>query len=77
MERNPGEVPDFWMGDGDSAVGFELIDAALRQPVEWSSGPLDDVKMPHVCMLSHFSHVQLFCDPVDWSLPGSSVHEIF
>ena len=30
---------------------------------EWSSGPLDDVKMPHVCMLSHFRHVQLFVTP--------------
>ena len=61
------------MGDGDSAVGFELIDAALRQPVEWSSGPLDDVKMPHVCMLSHFSHVQLFVTPWTgaWQAPLS------
>ena len=25
--------------------------------------------------LSHFSYVQ-FCDPVDYSLPGSSVHRI-
>ena len=23
-----------------------------------------------------FSHVQLFCDPTDYSLPGSSVHRI-
>ena len=29
----------------------------------------------YVCMLSCFSHVRL-CDPVDCSLPGSSVHEI-
>ena len=29
-----------------------------------------------VCMLSHFSCVQLFVDPVDDSLPGSSVHGI-
>ena len=28
--------------------------------------------VPHVCVLSHFSRVQL-CDPVDRSLPGSSV----
>ena len=27
-------------------------------------------------LLSHFSHVQLFCDPVACSLPGSSVHGI-
>ena len=26
-----------------------------------------------VCVLSHFSHVQL-CDPMDCTLPGSSVH---
>ena len=29
-----------------------------------------------VCVLSHFSHVCLFCDPVDCSPPGSSVHGI-
>ena len=28
-----------------------------------------------VCMLSHFSHVQL-CDPMEYSLPDSSVHGI-
>ena len=27
-----------------------------------------------VCMPSHFSHVWLFWDPMDCSLPGSSVH---
>ena len=27
------------------------------------------------CMLSHFSRVQL-CDPMDYSLPGSSAHGI-
>ena len=27
----------------------------------------------HVCMLSHFNCVQLFCDPMNCSLPGSSV----
>ena len=34
---------------------------------------------PMIClcyMLSHFSHVQ-FCDPMDYSLPGSSVYRIF
>ena len=30
----------------------------------------------HVCVLSHFSHVRLFCKPMDCSLPGSSVHGI-
>ena len=30
----------------------------------------------HVCMLSHFSHVWL-CNPMDCSLPASSVYEIF
>ena len=30
----------------------------------------------HLCMLSHFSPVWFFCDPVDCSLPGSSVHGI-
>ena len=29
-----------------------------------------------MCMLRHFSHVCLFRDPVDCSLPGSSVHGI-
>ena len=28
------------------------------------------------CVLSHFSHVQLLCDPVDCSLSASSVHGI-
>ena len=28
----------------------------------------------HVCVLSHFSRVRLFCKPMDCSLPGSSVH---
>lgn len=40
LERNP-EVPDFWMGDGNSAVGFEVIDAALGQlsrMVQWAFG---------------------------------------
>ena len=31
----------------------------------------------HACMLSRFSHVQLFCNPINCSLPGSSVHGIF
>ena len=26
------------------------------------------------CVLSRFSHVQLFCNPMDYSPPGSSVH---
>ena len=30
----------------------------------------------HVCVLSHFSRDWLFCDPMDCSPPGSSVHEI-
>ena len=30
----------------------------------------------HACLLSHFSHVQLFVTPMDYSLPGSSVHGI-
>ena len=29
-----------------------------------------------VCVFSHFSCVWLFCDPMDYSLPGSSVHGI-
>ena len=29
-----------------------------------------------LCVLSHFNHIQLFCDPVDYSPPGSSVHGI-
>ena len=28
------------------------------------------------CKLSHFSHVFTLCDPIDYSLPGSSVHGI-
>ena len=28
-------------------------------------------------MLSRFSRVQISCDPMDYILPGSSVHEIF
>ena len=28
----------------------------------------------HACMFSHFSCIWLFCDPVDCSPPGSSVH---
>ena len=31
----------------------------------------------HACVLSRFSCVQLFCDPMDCSPPGSSVHAIF
>ena len=30
----------------------------------------------HVCVLSHFSRDWLFCDPMDCSPPGSSVHAI-
>ena len=29
-----------------------------------------------LCMLSHFSHVWLFCSPLDCSPPGSPVHGI-
>ena len=29
-----------------------------------------------LCVLSHFSHIWLFCDPIDCSPPGSSVHGI-
>ena len=29
------------------------------------------------CMLSHFSHVQLFVTPMDWSPPHSSIHGVF
>ena len=29
----------------------------------------------HACMQSHFSHAQL-CNPMDYTLPGSSVHGI-
>ena len=28
------------------------------------------------CMLNHFSRVPIFCNPMDCSLPGSSVHGI-
>ena len=31
---------------------------------------------PFMCMLSYFSHVKLFCNPMDCSPPGSSVHRI-
>ena len=31
---------------------------------------------PNACVLSRFSGVRL-CDPVDYSLPGSSLHGIF
>ena len=34
-----------------------------------------DVSVP-VCVLSHFSLIQLFCYPMDCSSPGSSVHRI-
>ena len=36
-------------------------------------------RMPTCCaiVLSRFSHVRLFCDPVDYSPPGFSVHGIF
>ena len=30
----------------------------------------------HVVAMQSFSHVQLFCDPIDWSLPGFSAHGI-
>ena len=29
-----------------------------------------------VCVLSHFSLVQILCDPEDYSPPGSSAHGI-
>ena len=32
---------------------------------------------PHVCIWSSFSHVWLFCDPMDCNPPRSSVHGIF
>ena len=30
--------------------------------------------LPFVCVLSHFTHIWLFCDPMNCSQPGSSVH---
>ena len=39
------------------------------------SATLEDFILRSVCVLTHFSHVQL-CDPMDCSLPGSSVHGI-
>ena len=33
-------------------------------------------KQVHACILSHFSRVRLFCDPMDCSPSGSSVHRI-
>ena len=30
-----------------------------------------------VVVLQSFSHVQLFCNPMDYSPPGSSVHDVF
>ena len=33
-------------------------------------------KSIHACMLSHFSHIQLFATPMDHSLSGSSAHGI-
>ena len=30
-----------------------------------------------LCMLTHFSRLRLFCNPMDCSPPGSSVHGIF
>ena len=36
---------------------------------------LRDYFLSHACMLNRFSHIQLH-DPVDYSLPGSSVHWI-
>ena len=32
-----------------------------------------EFQLGYVCILNHFSHVTL-CDPMDCSLPGSSVH---
>ena len=40
-----------------------------------SSGSNHDPSPKFMCVLSHFIHVQL-CDPMDCSLPGSSVHGI-
>ena len=39
------------------------------------SATLEDFILRSVCVLTHFSHVQLR-DPMDCSLPGSSVHGI-
>ena len=41
----------------------------------WWFYPHTECYIPYMCMLSHFSCVWL-CDPMDFSLPGSSVHGI-
>ena len=65
------------MGDGDSAVGFELIDAALGQlsgMVQWAFGGCYNAPCVHAQSLQS---CPTLCDPMGWSLPGSSVREIF
>ena len=54
--------------------GMETHSSILAWRIPWSeeSGGLHI----HACVLSHFSRVRL-CDPIDCSLPGSSVHGIF
>ena len=57
--------------DSEWNVHMRMLSLILGSPVLPS--PLIPVSKNCVCVLSHFSHVQLF-DPMGCNLPGSSVH---
>ena len=53
-------------------VGMQTDTATMENSMEIPLKTRNKTTM-HVCMQSHFSHVQL-CNPMDCRLPGSSVH---
>ena len=93
VTRTPERVsPGAWRGQvGAMKWGWELLIEPPRQlwhPTgrQWDCrvtaarthmSPVGFSDLIPSCMLSRFSRVQLSCDPMDYSLTGSSVHEIF
>ena len=59
----------------DSDPESEVSESLLKEEVEGMDSGLIGLHINCVCMVSHFSHVHL-CNPMDLSLPGSSVHGI-
>jgi len=59
----------------DSDPESEVSESLLKEEVEGMDSGLIGLHINDVCMVSRFSHVHL-CNPMDFSLPGSSVHGI-
>ena len=77
-KKRESKRPDVWWGGGGAAVRVELRTQSLRTKAvyQWEAeGWISrEEPFPVVCLVAQscFS----LCDPIDYSLPGSSVHGI-